>query len=110
MPPPLVQLTCVRCAKKIDAEDVFCRYCGGRQGGGDSWYYSVLGIAFLAFLVIGPFALVLVWKSTRMGVVAKRVLGGLIVVYSVATAYYFYRLIVLVSAQMRELSEVLGSV
>lgn len=33
MPPPLLQATCIRCRKSIDADDVYCRHCGGRAGG-----------------------------------------------------------------------------
>lgn len=108
MPPPLAQATCVRCSKSIDADDIYCRHCGRRQGAGDAWYYSTTWIALLAFLAIGPFALILVWKSTRMGAVTKIVLAALIVVYTAVSAYYFYQLIILILAQMAELNEVMS--
>ncbi len=108
MPPPLLQATCIRCRKSIDADDVYCRHCGGRQGAGDDWYYSTAWIAFLAFVAIGPFALILVWKSTRMGAVAKKVLAALIVVYTAVLTYYLYETIVLLLAAMAELNEVMG--
>ena len=109
MPPPLPQVACVRCGKSIDADDVHCRHCGRRQGVGSAWYYSTAWIAFLAFFVIGPFALILVWKSTRMGAVAKKVLTALIVVSTVVSIYYFYQLIILLLAEMVKLNEVMGS-
>ena len=108
MPPPLPQVACVRCGKSIDADDVHCRHCGWRQGAGDAWYYGTAWIALLAFLVIGPFALILVWKSTRMGAGAKKVLTALIVVSTVVSIYYFYQLIILLLAEMVKLNEVMG--
>ena len=108
MPPPLAGAICVYCGKNIDTNDTFCRHCGRRQGAGDAWYYSTASIAFLAFFVLGPFALILVWKSTRMGAVAKKVLTALIVVYTGVSIYYFYQMIVLILAQMAELDEVMS--
>lgn len=108
MQSPLVQAACGRCRKSIDADDAYCRHCGARQAAGDNWYYSTAWIAFLAFVVIGPFALILVWKSTRMGVVTKMVMAALIVVYTVVLSYYFYETIILLLAAMAELNEVMG--
>ncbi|MCH7909337.1 MAG: hypothetical protein IIB38_06940 [Candidatus Hydrogenedentes bacterium] len=107
MPPPIARATCVRCGKGIDVDDIHCRHCGQRQGAGDAWYYNAAWIAFLAFFVIGPFALILVWKSTRMGAVAKIVLAALIVVYAAVSAYYFYQLIILILAELAALNEVM---
>ena len=110
MPPPLPQATCTRCGKSIDADDIYCRNCGRRQGAGGTWYYSTAGIVFLALFAIGPFALILIWKSTRMGAVAKKVLTGFIVVYTALTIYYSYQIIILVLAEMTELSEVMSGI
>lgn len=110
MPPPLPQATCVHCSKSIEADDIYCRHCGRRQGVGGAWYYSTAWILFLAFFVIGPFGLILVWKSARMGAVAKKILTALIFVYTAVTAYFFYQIIILVLAEMTELNEVMRGI
>ncbi len=108
MQPPLVQTACSRCRKSIDADDAYCRHCGARHAAGDDWYYSTAWIAFLAFVVIGPFALVLVWKSTRMGAVTKKVMTVLIVAYTLVLSYYFYETIILLVETLARLNEVMG--
>ncbi len=110
LPPPLPGTLCAFCYKAIGAEDSYCPHCGKRQGTGDAWYYSVLSVAVLAFFVIGPFALPLVWKSSRMGAITKYVLTALILVYTAITAYFFY--VVLANSlkhleQLTELEEIL---
>jgi hypothetical protein len=90
LPPPLPGTLCAFCHKDIGAENSYCPHCGKRQGSGDAWYYSVVSVAFLAFFVIGPFALPLVWKSSRMGATTKYVLTALILVYAAITAYALY--------------------
>lgn len=107
LPPPLPGARCVYCHKAIHADDTYCRHCGRRQGAGDAWYYDSLWIAFLAFVAIGPFALILVWKSTRMGPAAKYILATLILIYTAITGYYFYILIAIILEQMADLDEVM---
>ena len=45
-----------------------------------------------------------------MGAVAKKVLTGFIVVYATFTIYYSYQIIILVLAEMTELSEVMSGI
>ncbi len=45
-----------------------------------------------------------------MGAVAKKVLTGFIVVYTALTIYYSYQIIILVLAEMTELSEVMSGI
>lgn len=108
MLPSLPQVTCDYCGKSIDDTDKYCRFCGRRQRVGDAWYYSIAWIAFLAFFVIGPFALILVWKSTRMPAVVKKCLAALIVGYTAVSAYYFYQMMIFLLAEMAELDEVMS--
>ncbi|MDP7638638.1 MAG: hypothetical protein QGG73_02830, partial [Candidatus Hydrogenedentes bacterium] len=88
LPQSLPDAHCVYCRKAIGAEDAFCRHCGKLQSAGSAWYYEPLWVAILAFLAIGPFALILVWKSTRMGPVTKYILAALILLYTAVTAYF----------------------
>lgn len=50
---------------------------------GDTWYYQAGWILFLALTVLGPFALPLVWRSTRLSRSDKWILGLAIAAYSV---------------------------
>ena len=90
LPPPLPGARCLYCRKAVDADDAYCRHCGRLQRGGDAWYYDPVWVAVLAFVAIGPFALILVWKSGRMGPTTKYILATLILIYTAITAYLFY--------------------
>jgi len=84
---------CVSCGKTIEAVSRFCSHCGKRQATGDAWYYHPVWILLLAFLAIGPFALILVWKSRRMETPVKIVIAVLILIYSVYSGYLLYKVI-----------------
>jgi hypothetical protein len=73
-----------------------------KQRQGDAWYYHPVWICVLAFAVIGPLALPLVWKSPKMSRAVKGILTVLILVYTGFGAYYFY---VLFTAQMKQLND-----
>ena len=60
----LAQLTCARCKEPMDAVDRFCRYCGNKRGSATSLQDRPMVILGLLFLVIGPLALPLLWRST----------------------------------------------
>ena len=64
------EIKCPKCGLMIDEADNFCRYCGRSLKPGRGFLNSHVGIILL-MLVIGPFALPLVWTSKRMGCVAK---------------------------------------
>ncbi len=82
---------CWNCAWEIDSRDRFCRQCGQGQGAWIPWYYRPLALVLLAFTVLGPFALPLVWRTPYLGRAAKWVASiGLVVV----TGYVGWRLTV----------------
>jgi hypothetical protein len=91
-PPPVPQVHCRRCFKVIDATDGFCRYCGQNQSPSEAWYYHPVWILVLSFAVLGPFALPLVWMSSRMTRKIKWILTAVIVIYTLLVFYYFYLL------------------
>lgn len=100
---PVSRVTpCLKCRAPIDVVYRFCPYCGYPQKKGDAWYYDPVWILILAFLALGPFALFLVWKSSKMNLVAKIIIAALILVYTGYGAYYFYKVMVLSLAQLRE--------
>jgi hypothetical protein len=60
--------------------------------------------------VLGPFALVLVWQSNRMNTATKWVVAVIILLYTALTAYYFYRIMMMLFSEMDQLSGVLNGV
>ncbi len=54
-----------------------------------AWYYRPLGIALLTLTALGPFGLLLVWRSPRLGQAAKWIASLLIVIVSVYVAWEF---------------------
>jgi len=61
----------------------------------------------LALLALGPFALILVWKSQRMGVAWKWALALVITVYSVYCIYLLYIITAFTVRHMLELNHML---
>jgi hypothetical protein len=97
-------VSCVKCGRSIEASARFCPHCGTRQAKGDAWYYHPVWILVLAFLAVGPFALILVWKSRRMGLAVKAAMTVVILVYSAYTGYAFYKIMALEMQLFKDLS------
>ena len=57
-----ITAACWACGGKISPEDNYCRFCGKGQGKLIPWYYKHWGIIALT-AAMGPFSLILVWKS-----------------------------------------------
>ena len=53
---------CWRCAKPAAAEDKYCRHCGSSLLR-FPWYYQHWGVILLTLSALGPFSIVLVWRS-----------------------------------------------
>lgn len=62
---------CWRCDHAIDPSDRYCRSCGQGQGASLAWYYRPLWIAVLALTALGPFALLLVWRTPQLDRTSK---------------------------------------
>lgn len=105
-PPPLQQLPCRKCGRPIASSDAYCRHCGAQQCVTDPIYYRPATILALAFFVLGPFALGLVWRAKAIGRNTKLALAAIILAYSIFTLYAAY---ILIAAVYRELS-VLNSI
>ncbi|MGO8748227.1 MAG: hypothetical protein ACLQNE_19805 [Thermoguttaceae bacterium] len=68
--PPIVPVVvCRKCRTTIGASDNYCRHCGTPTGSGPAglaaWWESPWVVLPLLFLVAGPFALPLLWRSRR---------------------------------------------
>ncbi len=101
------EFKCRKCRKPIETANIFCPYCGTRQETGNAWYYQPVWIAVLAFVLIGPFAIPLVWKSTRMGTALKLCMTALILAYTVFLGYIFYKTLMLELRTYNEMNRVL---
>jgi hypothetical protein len=67
--PITAEVVCRKCKTVIDSSDNYCRHCGtptqtGRAGVA-AWWESPAVVLPLLFLVLGPFALPLLWRSRR---------------------------------------------
>ncbi|MDZ4859977.1 MAG: hypothetical protein SGI88_13445 [Candidatus Hydrogenedentes bacterium] len=98
---------CRKCWRPIDASHAYCPYCGQPQQIPDAWYHNPIWILVLAFTVLGPFALPLVWKSRKMNVAAKLGATAAILLYTAFTFYCASRIITFQLDTFRQLDELL---
>ncbi|MCX5797933.1 MAG: zinc-ribbon domain-containing protein [Elusimicrobia bacterium] len=86
---------CWNCRAQVAAEDNFCRFCG-RNLVSFPWYYQHWGIIVLTFTALGPFSLILVWRSpviSRMARWVYTVLAVLMTYELVVGCYHAYVLL-----------------
>lgn len=81
MQAPLLTVPCPRCARTVEPLDRYCRHCGARLGQEDSILYHPLTIFIIAFTVLGPLAIPMVWRSNQMTRAAKHGMTWLILAY-----------------------------
>lgn len=105
-PPPL-PVFCHKCRFPVEPGARYCSRCGANQQSGQAWYYHPLSVLILGLLVLGPFALILVWKSRRMGYAVKWILATVIIVYSIYCLYYVYVVTVYIVRETIEFNRVL---
>ena len=88
----------------------FCPHCGQRLDAGSAWFYDPLWIVVLALTVLGPFALLLVWKSTRLSATGKAFLATAILVYTGLCVFLMYRVVALQLEHLSEFSDVMRQI
>lgn len=95
------QARCWRCDHVVDPRDHYCRSCGQGQGAFLEWYYRPLWIGVLALTVLGPFALLLVWRTPRLNYTGRWIISLAIAALS---GYVAWELVV----EVREVQRLLG--
>lgn len=77
-------MLCPECRKEIDDTDTFCKFCGAiiEKNKPIPWYLKGWFIIIMAFVVLGPFALPLLWKSPDFKRQAKVILTIVIIIYT----------------------------
>lgn len=79
---------CWACGSPLDPADKYCRNCGRGQNERAAWYYKPWGIIVLTLFGLGPFSIILVWRSPRLSPAAK---AGYTAAILLLTAYAVHR-------------------
>jgi hypothetical protein len=101
------KIVCPQCCAVLDASDNFCRHCGqptresadGRSGHivttpkKSSWVESRATVLVMLFVVLGPLALPLLWRSREFSLPWKIVLTVVMVALTALILYLIWYVI-----------------
>ena len=107
-PPPIPQTPgCSHCGAILDRQFNFCPHCGKRlepEPAKAQWYYEPLWIAVMALLALGPFALPMVFKSSKLSRNGKIIFSVSIVVYTIMLVVASYKIAMAIVNSVMETS------
>jgi uncharacterized membrane protein len=104
--PKTSEIPCAKCHVLIGAGDNFCRHCGAPAGGSPAaWWESPWVVLPLIFVVLGPLALPLLWRSRRFTRPWKIAISVIVVGI---TAYALWQIWYLLDRTLAPLKDLMG--
>jgi ribosomal protein L40E len=110
------EIVCRKCKAPIGATDNYCRQCGAPTAGlaGSSsrsraaWWESPWVVLTLLFVVLGPLALPLLWRSRRFTRLWKTALSVMVVGVTALAVWQVWYVLNQALAPLRELERLRG--
>jgi ribosomal protein L40E len=103
------EVVCRKCKAAIGASDNYCRQCGTPTAAGlaglAAWWESPWVVLPLLFLVLGPFALPLLWRSRRFTRTWKMALSVIMLGVTLFVAWQVWHALNQALAQLLELEK-----